>query len=113
MPSQTGGCYKDGASVYYATFSRRILEMIYKLMFRYREPGHFPEEQTQDEPIVVEEQEAALIPEVGDHVSCQYGGLPATFEVLKRHFVYYRNTCTVNIEVVGSSNGHKALNLKE
>jgi hypothetical protein len=87
--------------------------MTYELLFEFREPGQFPEERTQDDPIVLEHDEAVAIPTVGDHVTYKYGGLPTDFKVLSRHFVYSHDRCTVNIEVGEASKLRKALALKE
>jgi len=43
--------------------------MKYSVMFRHREHGRAPEERSQDQPIVLEG-ESALIPDVGDDVTC-------------------------------------------
>ena len=87
--------------------------MIYNLLFEFKEPGRFPEERTQDEPIVIESGEAAVIPAVGDHVTYQYDGLPTEFKVVSRHFAYSGGQCTVNIEVTEPARFRKALSLKE
>jgi hypothetical protein len=82
-------------------------------VFHYRDPGRFPEERSQDEPINLEQGEAVLIPEVGDHVTFQYEGQPTAFKVLSRHFAFSSNRCTMNIEVACPSSVQKALCLKE
>jgi hypothetical protein len=91
----------------------RERKMTYDLLFEFREPGQFPEERTQDDPITLESGEAVVIPAVGDQVTYKYGGLPTDFKVLSRHFVYLRDRCTVNIEVGERSKHRKALALKE
>ncbi|MGD0697474.1 MAG: hypothetical protein ABSB82_21850 [Terriglobia bacterium] len=87
--------------------------MRYILVFKYREPGRFPEECSQDEPIVLEEGEALAIPAVGDHVTCEFDGVPTDFEVVSRHFTYAGKKCSVDIEVGAAAHVHKALSLKE
>jgi hypothetical protein len=87
--------------------------MTYNLLFEFKEPGRFPEERNQDEPIFLESGEAVVIPDVGDHVTYRYDGLPTDFKVLGRHFVYSGTRCTVNIEVAEPSKLKKALALKE
>jgi len=87
--------------------------MIYHLIFQYKEPGRFPEECGQDDPIVLEEGEALVIPTVGDRVSYKYDGLLTDFEVLSRHFTYAGHKCTVTIEVGAASHLQKSLSLKE
>jgi hypothetical protein len=86
--------------------------MTYNLVFQYKDHGRFPEERTQDAPIVLKAGEV-VIPDVGDHVTYAYDGLPTDFEVLARHFTYSGNECSVNIEVGAASHLHKALSLKE
>jgi len=87
--------------------------MTYDLLFEFNEPGQFPEERTQDDPISLKSGEAVVIPDVGDHVTYRYGGLPTDFKVLSRHFVYSGDRCTVNIEVGEPCKIRKALALKE
>jgi hypothetical protein len=86
--------------------------MKYDVLFRFREPGQFPEERTLNEPIVLEKGEAALIPDVGDQVTYPYGGHPTDFNVLSRRFAYHEHHCTVNIEV-GHPHAHAVLSPTE
>jgi hypothetical protein len=86
--------------------------MKYSLMFRHREPGRVPEERCQDQPIVLEG-EFALIPDVGDEVTCQFEGRATTFKVLSRHFTYVDRSCAVDIQVSQPSTEPKPLGLKE
>jgi len=87
--------------------------MTYTLVFQCKEPGRFPEERAQDEPIILEKGEAVLIPDVSDHVTYQYEGRPTRFKVLSRHFAYSSQRCSVTIEVGNPTREHKALGLKE
>jgi len=87
--------------------------MKYSVVFRHREHGRVPEERCQDQPIVLESGEPALIPDVGDEVTCQFEGRPTTFKVLSRHFTYLEHNCAVDIQVSQPSTEHKPLGLKE
>lgn len=87
--------------------------MTYSVVFQFREPGQFPEERPQDEPIVLEKGESVPIPNVGDQVTYLYAGRPTAFRVVSRHFAYSGGTCTIKIEVASASAKQKALNLKE
>lgn len=86
--------------------------MKYNIVFRCKESGHFPEDYNRDEPMNLEEGESALIPDVGDEVTCLRGERPTTFTVLSRHFTYIDHTCKVDI-AVGPPKSPKPLNLKE
>ncbi len=85
--------------------------MTYNVIFKHEERGGFPEARTLDKPIVLEEGESVLIPEVGDQVTYPCEGLPTTFKVLRRHFSYSRDHCTVGVEMVCEE--QKRLGLKE
>jgi len=87
--------------------------MKYSVVFRHREHGRVPEERCQDQPIVLESGEPALIPDVGDEVTCQFEGRPTTFKVLSRHFTYVDRSCAVDIQVSQPSTEPKPLGLKE
>ncbi len=87
--------------------------MTYNLLFEFKEPGRVPEERAQDEPIVLGNGEAVVIPSVGDHVTYLYDGLPTEFKVVSRRFAYGGGNCTVNIGVAEPVHFRKALSLKE
>jgi len=86
--------------------------MRYDVLFRFREPGQFPEEHTLNEPIVLEKGESALIPDVGDQVTCPYSGHVTDFNVLSRRFSYHDHHCTVHIEV-GHPHNHTVMSTAE
>ena len=86
--------------------------MRYDVLFRFHEAGRFPEDRTLNEPIVLEKGETALIPDVGDQVTCACGGHPTDFDVLSRRFAYHDHHCTVNIEV-GHPHAHAVLSPTE
>ena len=87
--------------------------MTYNVVFLHKEPGRFPEERAQDEPIVLHNGEGVVIPAVGDYVTYKYDGQPTDFKVLSRHFDYSADHCAVNIEVAVAAHLYKALSLKE
>lgn len=86
--------------------------MNYKLVFRCKEHGHFPEDFTEYGPMALQEGQPALIPGVGDEVTCLLHDQPTSFTVTSRHFTYFNSTCEVEIDV-GQPKAPKPLNLKE
>ena len=86
--------------------------MRYTVVVRFRDEGQCPGERTLDERNLLQN-DPVVIPDVGDHVTYQYGGKLAAFKVLSRDFVYVDDACRVSLEVGGPPTAQQPLGLKE
>lgn len=87
--------------------------MRYTVVIHYQDEGHFPGTRTLDERVYEKVGEAILIPDVGDHVTYEYEGRPASFKVLSRDFAYSNDSCKISLRLGGPPTMQKPLGLKE
>lgn len=88
--------------------------MRYSVQFQYLPEGQTsPLNYGQDDEIVFEDGEFTPIPNVGDSVSCMFGGESKAFKVVSRHFGYFSGWCAVNIVVTDISAEEYKARLKE
>ena len=72
--------------------------MNYSIDFQYLAEGESrPTNHSRDEEIHIEDGAFVPIPNVGDSVSCMFGGESKVFKVKSRHFSYFSGHCAVNI----------------